>query len=61
MAALFETFRASSMPKRLLRYALSRLDLLDAETLDMENLDLALGRTNTLEFRDAGIKLKVRG
>lgn len=47
------------MPKRLLRYALSRLDLLDAEALDMENLDLALGRNTVFEFRDVGIKLKV--
>jgi autophagy-related protein 2 len=60
MAALFQSFRGSGMPKRLLRYALSRLDLLDAEALDMENLDLALGRTTVFEFRDVGIKLKVR-
>lgn len=46
------------MPKRLLRYALSRLELLDAEALDMENLDLALGRNTVFEFRDVGIKLK---
>ena len=47
------------MPKRLLRYALSRLELLDAEALDMDNLDFALGRNTVLEFRDVGIKLKV--
>ncbi|QUC23042.1 uncharacterized protein UV8b_07283 [Ustilaginoidea virens] len=46
------------MPKRLLRYALSRLDLLDDEALDMENLDLALGRKTVFEFRDVGIKLE---
>jgi autophagy-related protein 2 len=48
------------MPKRLLRYVLTRLDLLDAEALDMENLDLAWGRNTVLEFRDVGIKLQVR-
>lgn len=48
------------MPKRLLRYVLTRLDLLDAEALDMENLDLAWGRNTVLEFRDVGIKLSVR-
>ncbi|KAF5001683.1 hypothetical protein FGRMN_850 [Fusarium graminum] len=58
MATLFQSFRSSSMPKRLLRYALSRLELLDAEALDMDNLDLALGRNTVLEFRDVGIKLK---
>lgn len=47
------------MPKRLLRYALSRLDLLDADALDMENLDLAIGRNTVFEFRDVGIILKV--
>jgi hypothetical protein len=47
------------MPKRLLRYALSRLELLDAEALDMDNLDLAIGRNTVLEFRDVGIKLNV--
>ncbi|KAK2612372.1 autophagy-related protein 2 [Conoideocrella luteorostrata] len=58
MAALFQSFRGSGMPKRLLRYALSRLDLLDAEALDLENLDLLLGRNTVFEFRDVGIKLK---
>jgi autophagy-related protein 2 len=59
MATLFQSFRSSSMPKRLLRYALSRLELLDAEALDIDNLDLAIGRNTVLEFRDVGIKLKV--
>ncbi|KAG6000533.1 hypothetical protein E4U54_001381 [Claviceps lovelessii] len=58
MAALFQSFRGSGMPKRLLRYALSRLDLLDAEALDMDNLDLALGRNTVFEFRDVAIKQK---
>lgn len=60
MAAVFQSLRSSSMPKRLLRYALSRLELLDADALDMDNLDLALGRNTVFEFRDVGIKLKVR-
>ncbi|RCI16889.1 hypothetical protein L249_1969 [Ophiocordyceps polyrhachis-furcata BCC 54312] len=46
------------MPKRLLRYALSRLDLLEAEALDMDNLELAIGRNTVFEFRDVGVKLK---
>jgi hypothetical protein len=59
MATFFQSFRSSNMPKRLLRYALSRLELLDAEALDMENLDLAIGRNTVFEFRDVGIKLPV--
>ncbi|OBS29282.1 hypothetical protein FPOA_03219 [Fusarium poae] len=58
MAAFFQSFRSSSMPKRLLRYALSRLELLDADALEMDNLDLAIGRNTVFEFRDVGIKLK---
>ncbi|KAB5525607.1 hypothetical protein GE09DRAFT_976257 [Coniochaeta sp. 2T2.1] len=58
MATYFQSFRSSSMPKRLLRYVLTKLDLLDAEALDMENLDLAWGRKTVLEFRDVGIKLQ---
>jgi autophagy-related protein 2 len=60
MASFFQSFRASSMPKRLLRYALSRLDMLEEKTLDLDNLDLAFGRNNTFEFRDVGIIVKVR-
>jgi autophagy-related protein 2 len=47
------------MPKRLLRYALAKLELLDTEALGMDNLDFAIGRNTVLEFRDVGIKLKV--
>ncbi|TLS30116.1 hypothetical protein PpBr36_02825 [Pyricularia pennisetigena] len=57
MASLFQSFRGSAMPKRLLRYALARLDLLDSDALDLDNLDLAIGRNTVLEFRDVGIKL----
>ncbi|OAA59125.1 Autophagy-related protein [Niveomyces insectorum RCEF 264] len=57
MAFFLESFRNSSMPKRLLRYALSRFDLLDADALNLDNLDLAWGRNTVLEFRDVGLKL----
>ena len=60
MATFFQSFRSSAMPKRLLRYALSRLELLDADALDLEHLDFALGRNTVFEFRDVGIKLQVR-
>jgi autophagy-related protein 2 len=48
------------MPKRLLRYALAKLELLDTDALNMDNLDFALGRNTVFEFRDVGIRLKVR-
>ncbi|KAK0653000.1 hypothetical protein B0T16DRAFT_109630 [Cercophora newfieldiana] len=58
MASFFSSFRSSLMPKQLLRFALSRLDLLDAQALDLENLDFAIGRNTVLEFRDVGIILQ---
>ncbi|KAL2157654.1 hypothetical protein VTH06DRAFT_5135 [Thermothelomyces fergusii] len=58
MASFFQSFRSSSMAKQLLRFALSRLDLLDTQALDLENLDLALGRNTVLEFRDVGLVLQ---
>lgn len=59
MATIFQSFRSSTLSKRLLIYALRRLELLDEETLDMENLQFALGRTTTAEFKDVGVRLKV--
>ncbi|KAM0333333.1 hypothetical protein ACHAQA_001994 [Verticillium albo-atrum] len=58
MATFFQSFRSSTMPKRLLRYALSRLELLEEETLDIENLEFALGRNTVFEFKDVGMRLK---
>lgn len=61
MASYFQSyFQRSSMPKRLLQYALSRLEFLDTADLDLEDLDVAWGRNSTFEFRDVGFKLKVR-
>ena len=47
------------MPKRLLRYALSRFEILDEQALDIDNLEFALGTRTVLEFKDVGLKLKV--
>ncbi|PMD23955.1 hypothetical protein NA56DRAFT_687462 [Hyaloscypha hepaticicola] len=51
-------FQASSMPKRLLQYALSRLEILDTNALGLDNVDIALGKNTVLEFRDVGLRLK---
>ncbi|KAI9644068.1 autophagy- protein 2 [Ciborinia camelliae] len=59
MASYFQNyFQASSMPKRLLQYALSRLEILDTDALDLENLDIAWGKNSTFEFKDVGLRLK---
>ncbi len=60
MASFFQSFRSSSMAKQLLRFALARLEILDEQALDLENLDFALGRNTVLEFRDVGLVLQVR-
>ena len=52
-------FLPSSIQKRLLRYALSRLELLDTDELDLENLDIAWGRKSTVELRDVGLRIQV--
>ncbi|KAK1835988.1 autophagy-related protein 2 [Podospora conica] len=57
MASYFQSFRNSLMPKQLLRFALARLDVLDADALDIDNLDFAIGRRTVLEFRDVGLIL----
>ncbi|KAI9753564.1 MAG: hypothetical protein M4579_005081 [Chaenotheca gracillima] len=55
MASLFLPY---SWQKRLLRYALSRLELLDTDALDLESLDIAWGRQSTVNLRDVGLQIK---
>ncbi|CAK7269896.1 autophagy-related protein 2 [Sporothrix epigloea] len=59
MASVFNLFRNSSMPKRLLRFALSRFEVLDADALNLDNLDLAWGRNTVVQFRNVGLKTEV--
>lgn len=49
-------FIPSSIQKRLLRYALSRLELLDTDALDLERLDIAWGRRSTIDLQDVGLQ-----
>ncbi|KAL8813336.1 MAG: hypothetical protein Q9223_000173 [Gallowayella weberi] len=51
-------FIPSYFQKRILRYALSRLDFLDAEQLNLDNLDIAWGKKSVVELRDVGVQLK---
>lgn len=50
----------SSIQKRLLRYALSKIEILDIDALDLKNLDIAWGTKSILEFKDTPLRLKVR-
>ncbi|KAJ5777728.1 hypothetical protein N7520_000974 [Penicillium odoratum] len=51
-------FLPSFFQKRLLKYALSRLGLVDTEALDPDNLGIRWGQRSTVELRDIGLKLE---
>jgi autophagy-related protein 2 len=52
-------FLPSHIQKRLLRYALSQLELVDTDALDLEQLDIAWGQKSSVELRDVGLHIKV--
>ena len=52
-------FLPSFFQKRLLRYALSRLELVDTEALDLDSLGIRWGQRSTVELRDIGLRLDV--
>lgn len=52
-------FLPSFFQKRLLRYALSRLELIDTDALDLDRLGIRWGQRSTFELRDIGLKLEV--
>lgn len=54
-------FMPSFFQKRLLKYALSRLGLVDTEALDPDNLGIRWGQRSTIELKDIGLKLEVSG
>lgn len=53
-------FLPSFFQKRILRYALSRLELIETDDLDLGKLDITWGKRSTVELRELGIRLKVR-
>ena len=50
-------FLPSYFQKRLLRYALSRLDLIETDDLDLENLGLTFGQRSVVELRNVFVKV----
>lgn len=54
-------FLPSFLQKRLVRYALSRLEILETDDLALDKLDIAWGRKSTFELRDVRLSLKVGG
>lgn len=51
-------FLPSFFQKRILRYALSRLELLETDDLGLDKLEIAWGRRSTVELRDIGVNIK---
>ncbi|KAE8145848.1 autophagy-related protein 2 [Aspergillus avenaceus] len=51
-------FLPSFFQKRLLRYALSRVELVDTEALDLDSLGIRWGQRSTVELRDIGLRLE---
>ncbi|KAI1125150.1 ATG C terminal domain-containing protein [Nemania abortiva] len=58
MAAYFQSFWTSSMPKRLLRYVLSKLDYFETDALDLDKIDVAWGQAGHLTWQDVGVKIE---
>lgn len=52
-------FLPSYLQKRILRYALSQIELLDTDALDLDKLDIGWGRQSTVELRDVGVHTTV--
>ncbi|KAM5482131.1 autophagy-related protein 2 [Microsporum canis] len=51
-------FLPSFFQKRLLRYALSRLEIVDTDALDLDSLGITWGQRSTFELRDVGLRLE---
>ncbi|OAP56167.1 hypothetical protein AYL99_09346 [Fonsecaea erecta] len=51
-------FLPSYFQKRLLRYALLRLDFIDSDEFDLDNLGLKWGQRTVIELKNVGIKVK---
>lgn len=54
------SYLSSYVQKKFLKYALSRVGLVDTEALDLDNLGIQFGQRSTAEVRDIGLKLEVR-
>lgn len=52
-------FLPSFVQKRLLRYAISRLEIIDTEAIDLDSLGIRWGQRSTFELRELGLRLNV--
>ena len=49
----------SFFQKRLLKYVLSRVGLVETDALDLDNLGISWGQRSVVELKDIGLKLDV--
>lgn len=54
-------FMPSFFQKRLLKYVLSRVGLVETDALDLDNLGISWGQQCVVELKDIGLKLDVSG
>lgn len=57
MASTMASWIPASIKQRILRFALDKVGILEGSTIDLDNLNIALGRKNVLEFRDVGLNV----
>ncbi|RKF60660.1 Autophagy-related protein 2 [Erysiphe neolycopersici] len=59
MSSYFQSyFQKTSMSRRLLQYAISRLGIIDTDVLDLENLDIAWGKNSVFEFKNVELRME---
>lgn len=56
--AAYLSFWTSSMPKRLLRYVLYKLDYFETDALDLDKIDIAWGQDSHLTWQDVSVKIE---
>lgn len=52
-------FLPSYFQKRLLRYALTRLEFVNTDDLDLDKLGVTLGQRSVIELKDVGLRIQV--
>jgi autophagy-related protein 2 len=53
------SFIPSHIQKRMLRFLITKIDIIDADALDLDQLDIAWGMRSSFELRDLKLNVKV--
>lgn len=52
-------FLPASFQKRILRFALTYLDFVETDDLDLDKLDITLGQRSVIELKNVGLRIQV--